>query len=294
MRNVILIVLTLLLLTNNPLFTQTSGDSTLHLVEMNDGNIFTGEILAQDSSVVQLQTTVYGNLFLPRLHIESISELRDDQVVDGQTWPDNPQAARYLWVPNGYGLKKGEGYYQNVWVLYNQASYGITDNFSLGAGVVPLFLFAGAPTPVFVTPKFSFPIVEDKINAGVGVLGGAIIGDDATTFGITYATTTFGNRNKNVNIGFGWAFADGEWADQPTLSLAAMLRVSEKFYLLTENYFIGTGNDENIYILSLGGRVLKQTWGLDFGLVLPVSQDFFDSIIAVPWLGFTIPIRGRK
>lgn len=160
--------------------------------------------------------------------------------------------------------------------------------------MVPLFLFAGAPTPVFVTPKFSFPIVEDKINAGVGVLGGAIIGDGSTTFGITYATTTFGNRNKNVNLGFGWAFADGEWAERPTLSLAGMVRVSEKFYLLSENYFIGTGADESLVILSLGGRVLNRTWGLDFGLVVPASEDFIGSLIAVPWLGFTIPIRGNK
>ncbi|MCB0640840.1 MAG: hypothetical protein KDC44_04335, partial [Phaeodactylibacter sp.] len=222
MRNSILIALAILALSNKALFAQVLEPPTLHVIEMSDGNVFTGEIIAQDSLSISLQTTVYGLLILPTMYIEERSELRDDQVVDGQTWTDNPQAARYLWVPNGYGLKQGEGYYQNVWVLYNQASFGLTDKFSLGVGVVPLFLFAGAPTPVFVTPKFSFPIVEDKINAGVGVLGGAIIGEGSTTFGIAYATTTFGNRNKNVNLGFGWAFADGEWAERPTFSLAGM------------------------------------------------------------------------
>jgi len=58
------------------------------------------------------------------------------------------------------GLHKGEGYYQNIWVFWNQASFGVTENFSLGFGIIPLFLFggeAGQYSPIWVVPKLSYP-----------------------------------------------------------------------------------------------------------------------------------------
>lgn len=269
----------------------SSADSTLWIIEMEDGNRFLGQILAENAEVINLETKVYGILELPLYAVRSREEVTVEQLIGGEVWLNNPQAARYFWVPNGYGLKKGEGYYQNVWVLYNQASFGLSDNFSLGVGLVPLFFFGGTASPMFITPKFSFPVVENKVNAGVGLLGGALIGEDATFFGIAYGTTTFGNRNKNLNLGFGWAFADGEWAERPTFSVAGMVRLSEKFYLLSENYFINIGPNDNLLVLSFGGRVLNQRWGLDFGLVAPTG--LADIFLLIPWLGFTIPINGN-
>jgi hypothetical protein len=54
-------------------------------------------------------------------------------------------------------MNKGEGYYHNFMVFINQATYGVTDNISIGGGLVPLFLFGGL-TPVWITPKVSVPI----------------------------------------------------------------------------------------------------------------------------------------
>ncbi|HEY3384984.1 MAG TPA: hypothetical protein VGK46_00660, partial [Saprospiraceae bacterium] len=182
--------------------------------------------------------------------------------------------------------KKGEGYYQNVWIFFNQVSYGITDNISIGAGIVPLFLFAGASTPVWLTPKLSIPIVKDKFNVGAGALVGTVLGEEDAGFGIAYGTTTFGNRNTNVSLGLGYGYLSGEWADVPTVSLSAMIRTGQRGYLITENYFIGTA-DEDAILLSFGGRRLIKNSGLDFGLLFPVNTD--GSFFAIPWLGITIP-----
>ncbi|MCB9270107.1 MAG: hypothetical protein H6561_11110 [Lewinellaceae bacterium] len=77
----------------------------------------------------------------------------------------NTQSARYFFSPNGYGLHPGEAYYQNVWVLYNQVSFGITNNVSLGVGGAS-FPFGADATPVWMTPKVSVPVVRDKFQVG--------------------------------------------------------------------------------------------------------------------------------
>ena len=51
--------------------------------------------------------------------------------------------------------------------------------------------------------------------------------------------------------------------------------------------------DENLLILSLGGRHIINKAGLDYGFVLPFSSDL-DEFIAIPWLGITIPFGNVK
>ena len=118
------------------------------------------------------------------IDIKKISLVSQTRAKDGSYWLENPQATRYFWSPNGYNLKKGEGYYQNVWIMGNQAIYGITNHISAGIGTIPLFLFGGAPTPVWLTTKFSIPVVENKFNVGAGALVGTILGEEHTSFGI--------------------------------------------------------------------------------------------------------------
>ncbi len=111
------------------------------------------------------------------------------QIVDGEFWYDSPSNTRYFWSPNGYGLRKGEGYYQNNWILLNQATYGFSDHFSIGAGIVPTFLFGDSGLPFWITPKISVPIQKDQLNLGAGLLYINAIGSDSDIgggAGITY------------------------------------------------------------------------------------------------------------
>jgi hypothetical protein len=154
-----------------PAYSQEPGDSTsVWVVETTDGNEFTGTILFEDSAGIILTTAIYGELHINSSHIKKRKEIPSDHLVGGEYWFGNPHATRYFFGPNVYGLQKGEGYYQNTWIFLNQVNYGISDYFSLGGGVMPLFLIAGSPSPVWLTPKLSFPLVRDKVNLGAGML----------------------------------------------------------------------------------------------------------------------------
>jgi hypothetical protein len=72
----------------------------------------------------------------------------------GEYWFGNPHATRYFFMPQrSMVYRKGKDIIRIPGSCYNQVNYGITDNLTLGGGIVPLFLFAGAPTPVLAHPQ---------------------------------------------------------------------------------------------------------------------------------------------
>lgn len=266
---------------------QIKTDTTLIQIETIDGNEFVGTIVSETSDNLILKTENFGEITIQIKSIKSRKEINVQQIKDGKLWFANPQSTRYFWSPNGFGLKKGEGYYQNIWVLWNQVAYGVTDNFSIGGGIIPLFLFAGTETPIFATAKFSIPVVENKFNLGAGAIAGTVLGESGFGVGMLYGLSTFGNPDKNVTVGMGYGFAGAGWASSPTINVNGMFRVSNRSYFITENYII-SGAGETVVLLSLGGRSIIKKAALDYGLFIPIASDM-DIFIALPWLGFTIP-----
>jgi len=268
-------------------FGQVKQDtSSLYRIETLDGNEFIGKIISQDMENIIFKTESLGTITISKASVKRIDPVNKNQFKNGEYWFDNPQATRYFWQSNGYGLKKGEGYYQNVWILFNQFNYGITDNISIGAGLLPLFLLGGTSTPVWITPKVSLPIAKDKFNVGVGGLMGTVLGEDEAGFGFAYGTGTVGDRNTNVSLGLGYGYASGEWAESPLVTLSAMIRTGQRGYILTENYYINTA-EEDLLIFFVGGRRLIKAAGIDYGLMIPLITD--GDFVAIPWLGLTIP-----
>lgn len=267
--------------------TQTLSDTTLIQIVTIDGNEFIGTVISEDADKIVLKTENLGEITIRVNDIKSREEINVQQIKDGKLWFANPQSTRYFWSPNGFGLKKGEGYYQNIWVLWNQFAYGVTNNFSIGGGIIPLFFFGGAPTPVFATAKFSIPVAKDKFNIGAGAIIGTALGEADTGIGMLYGLSTFGNPDKNVTIGLGYGFAGGDWAASPTINVNGMFRVSSRGYFITENYVISGGGETGV-ILSLGGRSIIKKVALDYGLFIPLFPDM-GTFVAFPWLGFSVP-----
>jgi len=271
---------------------QNNQDSIKYRIETVDGNEYIGRILERTADKIRIKTEKLGEISILNADVKKISEVSSAIKKNGTYWFDNPQATRYFWAPNGYNLKKGEGYYQNVWILFNQAIYGITDHFSMGVGTMPLFLFGGTPTPAWITLKYSVPVVKNKVNLGAGALMGTVIGGGSGVAGILYGISTFGSKDKNLNIGLGWGFADGRMARNPTVNISGMIRTGPKGYFLTENYFVGTP-DNFVVLTSIGGRRIIKNVGLDYGFWIPLGADI-GSFVAIPWLGLTIPFGTKS
>ncbi len=261
-------------------------DTTLILSVLTlDGNEYVGELVERNAEVVILNTYRLGVVTIKTSDIKRTRIVKPSEIKSGQVWTENAQASRYFYTPNGYGLRKGEGYYQNVLILFNQLSYGVSNRFTVGMGTVPVFLFGADAFPIWVTAKWSIPVIEDKVNLGIGGLGGFIL-NGGESFGIPFGTATFGNRDANFNFGLGWAYGGGEFANRPTITLSYINRYSKRSYFITDNYLI-TSPDFSSLFLSAGGRTLWGNFALDYGGVLPIGGDI-GTFIVIPWLGISI------
>lgn len=271
---------------------QEKPDTTVTLrIETIDGNIYIGRYVSEDSLAMVLQTESLGEIRIPQNSIKARTLLKQVVKVGNDIWLPNPQSSRYFWAPNGYGLEENTSYYQNIWILYNQFSFGLTNNFSLGAGMLPLFLFAGGSTPIWIVPKFSIPVEKDKFNLGTGAFLGTIIGEDTGIFGLLYGTATIGSRDKNFSLGIAYGFAGGDWLNVPVINVSSMIRTGPRGYFITENYVI-TAEGETVVLLSAGGRSIIRNVGLDYSLWIPLGFEM-DTFVAIPFIGITVPI-GRK
>lgn len=266
---------------------QNVVDSNTYHLETINGNNYTGKILGREDSKIIFETSELGVIRFDSALIKEFYTISVEKKKKGKYWLRNPQSSRYFFSPNGYGLKGGEAYYQNVWVLVNSVAIGVDKHFSIGAGVVPLFFFGGGATPIWFTAKFSLPFESQNFAFGGGLLAGTVVGESEANFGIAYGIGTIGNENSNLSLGLGYGWAGGKWAKRPMVNFNVMFRLGPRAYLISENYFIQI--DENpLVILSLGGRHIIKKAGLDYGLIFPFDKEL-ETFMAIPWLGITIP-----
>ncbi len=266
---------------------QNPDKSLMVQIKTKQGDILVGKILKQDASEVVISTKELGTIHISQANIKRIMSMKEVKKRQYSLWGSNIQSTRYLFAPNGYGLEKNQGYYQNVGVLINSFAVGLGKGVSIGGGFVPMFLLGGGPTPAWITTKVSMPVVKNKFDLGVGALMGTVLGNQESGFGMVYGISTFGTKDKNISVGIGYGYAGGHWALAPSVNLSAMLRTGARSYLITENYIVVV--DGNVFaILSAGGRWMIKNVGLDFGLFMPIMSDQ-DTFLGIPWLGITIP-----
>ena len=286
--------------------TEKSVKKELTHIETIDGNDFIGKITSEDEQVVKMSTEKFGEISISKADIKRRELVGKEQLVDNNYWFANSNSTRYLFAPNAYALKKGEGYYQNTWVFMNQVSYGFTDKFTVGMGTIPLFLFGSGiarATPFWITPKYTFGGQQANKNVAAGVFyfffpfAGA---DEGTlSAGIAYGSGTIGNRNSNLSFGLGYGFARSRFggvsetvfAKYPTLNLSGMYRLSKSGYLVSENWFVSSG-EFNVGLFSGAYRYCGKNFSIDLGLVGIASEDYIGPI--APWLGILIPFSRKK
>jgi len=280
-----------LILVITPCSAQHNNEQVIYKIQTKDGNGYTGYMASSDSLKLLFHDVKLGEIAIPKSEISTMAPLDAKQLKKGKYWTGNPQSTRYFFSPDGYGLSKGEGYYQNLWVLANSFAVGLTDYLSIGAGAIPLFLIAGAPTPAWLTAKISIPVVKNKVNLGAGILTGTVFGVEKSGFGIFYGISTFGSRDRNISLGLGYGFSGGSVSNAPMINVNGMYRIGARSYLLTENYFLPDGSNTSLMMM-LGARQIIKDAGLDYGLVFPAGSGI-NGVVAIPWLGITIPFGKR-
>ncbi len=210
----------------------------------------------------------------------------------GKYWFENPSYNRYFLGQSAKPLRKGEGYYQNVWVFFNAAHYGITRNITIGGGFEFLSTFA-AQTPIFfLSAKAGFHLGK-RSSAGATIrylnIANLSGNDDIETDlagGVLLGTAqyTYGTNDHNMTGGIGYGMAAGEAADRPVFVLSGQTRTGRRFGLLSENYIIPV-NDGIEAIFIYGMRFMGER--ISFDLVFLNHPEIAKVIfIGIPMVDF--------
>ena len=94
---------------------------------LQNSGIYEDEVLEIDESSFLINTLLLGKMRISKTDILNITYISADEVglmtsgKSNRSGVINPQSTRYFFAPSAMQLKKGEGYYQNAWLLYNQA-----------------------------------------------------------------------------------------------------------------------------------------------------------------------------
>jgi hypothetical protein len=263
---------------------------------MSSGKKYRGVVEAQNSTSIVVRTSTLGNITLTNVNIADFSNGVGETVV---TRADH--GSRYLFAPSAIPLKKGEGYYQNVYFLMNGAHYGLTDRWSLGGGVI-------FPIGMYGTVKYGREI-NDKVHVAAGGMFITTFFDLGLGVGCGFGSITFGDRytNATMTLGYGAVSDNGIWeaTNRPIINFSGMARISDNFTLISENYLFPTqetnytSNGEfttnNSYYpqLSLGMRIGggKHSWDVAAMTMGDMANgDFF----AIPYLGYSYRFTNNK
>ena len=257
-------------------------------VQTSQDRTFIGTLQSESPQEIILLTESLGEVAIPKLNILSITDIAEGEVVSNEG--KNAQPSRYFFAPSGFQLPKGEGYYQNTLVLYNQFSYGISDHVTIGVPIVIPFL--GGISVKVGTQLGSANEEGHSLHSSAGVLYLVpITGNTSIGGGIAFANLSYGDENNNITFGLGQAFSSNgsdvqDLSESPLINLGGMLKVGRRKWLMSENYFsLGGPTTDAQSLLSLGIRAGRPN---ESGALWDIAL-ISDGNVIFPSVGVTVP-----
>ena len=284
--------------------TKVNKNSPSVNIKLKDGTRFKGKIIKNDGKNYLIQTDNLGTLNIPAENIVSTEQISAQQILLENSQPAEPlRNTDYFVSSNGYNLKEGEWRYSNTYFYYNTFGVGLTDNFSMNLGIIPIaniFAFSGkfafeASDKVHIALNGSYiTSASNLINISAGALGGV---------------ATFGTNSKNISIGATWGIGNGgNFTNKPLIQLSGITQISRKVSLTMDNFLTTdtrinynssgssyTTSNVVVGILTYGVRLLWTRSLLDLGLVstLNRSNNYFVPA-GIPYFKFTTSLSKKR
>ena len=265
-----------------PLLAQTEQDiktklaipdsNQIQILKTKDGSQLIGRIVEIRETEIQFEME-FGEMTIPISRIEDITNTEETSVKGGKYWFPNPNQTRLYFSPTGRMLKKGQGFFADIYVLFPGFAYGVTDNISIGGGM-SLVPGVGIENQIFYfTPKIGL-VASETINLAVGALILAIPDfddeSDSPFVGSFYGVGTFGPPDHSFTIGLGYGFVEGDLANKPMFFFGADLRMSRRIAFVTENFIFPEVDDP---VISYGLRFFGEKLCVDLSFFNPLSDE---------------------
>jgi len=268
------------------------------VVETKDGSIIYGFFVEKNSSFIIVRSSSLDIVSIPLDEITGIKSFNvnvSNELDNKGRIIDYHNSTKYLLFPSGYGLKKGQSYYENIWVFWNSYAYGVTDNITLSVSTELASILFGLNFPLaFLNAKYSIPFKNDSGAFGVNLSYLTVPQSNFTSFSFLTGSLTLGGRNSNFTIGTGAGFRieNGFFDEVIPVTLSYMGRVSDKISFITENWFILEDDLTRFNSVVSGGvRVHFKNPGSALNLTIVRPLEGIIDFIGFPFVSATIGLK---
>jgi hypothetical protein len=256
-------------------------------VSLQDGTVFVGTIVEEDTSYLTLRTTAGIEARIPRSSVVSITPASP---AAGRFQRHDPHDSRLMFAPTARPLRKGDGYFSDHYVLFPGVTYGITNALSVAGGVSVVPAVALDDQVFFASARLAHQ-VSDRVALSAGALYAAGA-DEAGA--ILFALGTFGRpeRSLTLGLGFGGTRNEGyypdyrqrfEWRDAPIVMVGGNVQLSNNVALVSENWLLlGKDFELSKQPFGLSVRFFGERISADVGIVL--VGEVLKEGLPVPWL----------
>jgi hypothetical protein len=273
-----------------PLDSVRLDDPTLvYAVTLTNATTLIGRITLVNADSVRVVSSAM-TATVARREVRSVRAYPATALHGGVLWPENPHATRLLFAPTAIPLRRGEGYVADFWIFFASAAVGVTDRFTMGAGMSLLPLDNFADNIFYALPKYTV-ISQPRLKVALGALMASVpwsSNDEGNrrrqSLGILYGVATTGSPESNLTLGAGWGYVGGTLANKPVLTVGGQHRATKRIALISENWFVPFDNDVGGFV-SYGVRMLGEKIAVDLALGSPVGADTF-YLPGIPLLGF--------
>ncbi|TVQ65559.1 MAG: hypothetical protein EA360_08925 [Balneolaceae bacterium] len=252
------------------------------VIILEDDSRFAGEVLSVGNNELEIRTEA-GRVFIDLDRIRSIREA--DLSRKDTLWFEDPNRSRLFFAPTAVPLEKGRGYYQNIYIFFNNAAYAVTDQVALTAGF-SLFPFLSLNDQLFYfSGKYGREVSSNHyLAAGLGI-GGADSFRSHLLTGYAIYTRTFSRAGLS---GGGLLFRTHSGNVDFALNTGGHYRVRERISLVTENYFYTERHLGSTVVSSYGIRFMGQRISADLAFIRPLYEGGSDDLFDLSW-GLGIP-----
>ncbi len=231
-------------------------------ITLTDRSTLIGYIVSVDDEELELRKDA-TRIFVQLSQIRSIREV--DLTRKGALWFENPNYSRLFFSPTARPLKKGDGYYQNIYIFFNNFAYAATDNIAFTAGFTLIPARRISEQLYFLTGKFGMEVSPGNyIGGGLGVAtaGGA---EEGLVIGYANYTRSFHRASLTGGVA-GFTLSDTD-AGTYAFYFGGDYRISQRVALVTENFIFPESPDP--FGISYGVRLMGQRMSFDLAYFRP-------------------------
>ena len=178
------------------------SDSTLRLIEKNDGTKYIAIILSDDARELLIETETIGKIYIPKSEVKRITLIENqDEIKNGELLEESPFSTRYAFTNNALPIKRND-HYAMVNLFGPEAHFAVNDHLNIGV------MSTWIGSPLVAVGKYTIPTSNKKVNFSIASMFGTTgyLNGFKGFGGLHWGTFTYGNRKNNISFSAGFGY----------------------------------------------------------------------------------------